>query len=114
PGSQEPVVGGRPRTLLDGRPDLLICEWMTGPRTGSPVIPHRRTQDPRRGVGRGRFPRVHLPRAPVSRPETRLQPLEASRALPPTQGRNLLPPPIRPVPLCSGSVQGIPYRDRKS
>src|SRR4029450_2422635 len=80
PASHEPVLGGRPRTLLDGRPDLLICEWMPGPRTGSPVIPHRRTQDPRRGVLRGRFSRVHLPRTPVSRPETRLQPLEASRA----------------------------------
>jgi hypothetical protein len=41
---------------------------------------------------------VHLPR----------RPLDASRALPPTQGRSLLPPPIRPVPLCSATVQGIP------
>jgi hypothetical protein len=33
----------------------------------------------------------------------------ASRAPPPSQGRSLLPPPIRPVPPCNASVQGTPY-----
>jgi hypothetical protein len=53
--------------------------------------------------------RIHLPRTSVNRPEARLRPLDASRALPPTQGRSLLLPPIRPAPPCSASVQGTPY-----
>lgn len=52
--------------------------------------------------------RAHLLRTPVNRPETRLKPLDASRALSPTQGRSLLPPPIRPGPLCSARVRGTP------
>jgi hypothetical protein len=57
-----------------------------------------------------RYPETEfLFRAPVKRPEATLKPPDASRALPPTQGRSLLPPPIRPAPPCSASVQGTPY-----
>src|SRR5215218_5913843 len=64
--------------------------------------------DPIHNVGYG-LPRTPLPRTPVNRPEATLKPLDASRALPPTQGRSLLPPPIRPAPPYSASVQGTPY-----
>src|SRR5215213_1498962 len=53
--------------------------------------------------------RIPIPRTLVNRPEATLKPLVASRALPPTQGRSRLPPPIRPAPPCSANVQGTPY-----
>jgi hypothetical protein len=51
-------------------------------------------REPRKGEVR----RIYIPRTPLNRPEATLKPLDASRALRPTQGRSLLPPPIRPVP----------------
>jgi hypothetical protein len=53
--------------------------------------------------------RTSLPSTPVNRPEAPLKPLDASRALPPSQGRSLRPLPIRPAPPCSASVQETPY-----
>jgi transposase len=44
----------------------------------------------------------------ASRCAATLKPLDASRALSPSQGRSLLPPPIRPAPRCSASAQGTP------
>src|SRR5215208_4084198 len=52
--------------------------------------------------------RIPLPRTPVNRPEATLKALDASRALRPTQGRSLLPPPSHPAPPCSASVQRTP------
>jgi hypothetical protein len=41
--------------------------------------------------------RITLPRTRVNRPEAALKPLDASRALRPTEERSRLPPPIRPA-----------------
>src|SRR5215207_2686973 len=53
--------------------------------------------------------RTVSPRTPVNRPDATLQPLDASRALRPTQARSRLPPPSHPAQPCSATVPGTPY-----
>src|SRR5919112_4747064 len=49
--------------------------------------------------------RIPLLRRWVNSADATLKALDASRALGPTEGRSLLPPPIHPAPPCSASVQ---------
>ena len=81
-----------------------------GPLT---LLTHYQTPAQLRGAGHKRIATYLRNRGvkgsnKVAKPEATLKPLDASRALAPTLGRSLLPPPIRPGPPCSASGQGTP------